>query len=134
MLLLFRAGQVQGCKCAGYSLTGYQCQSSIFEYQFRRDMFSDINKVDVFCSEQCCDLVTVPCLVAVRIHDPGSSVPLSPTVLSQRCSLSKGQSEEPPSSFTAGPEEAESKFTEDHPSVNTSQKLPNQPPENNLQG
>lgn len=48
VLLLFRAGQVQECKCAGYCLTWYQCQSSVFEFQFRRAVLGDTNNVDVF--------------------------------------------------------------------------------------
>ena len=48
VLLLFRAGQVQECECAGYSLTWYQCQSLRFEFQFRRAALGDTSNVDVF--------------------------------------------------------------------------------------
>lgn len=47
-LLLFGAGQVQECKCAGYSLTWYQRQSSVSEFQFRRAVLGDTNNVEVF--------------------------------------------------------------------------------------
>ena len=97
VLLLRRAGQVQECKCAGYSLTRSQCQSFLFEFQFQRAMLGDTDNVGAFLQQA----EIVLCLTAARIHDLGSPVPSSATVVTWRGVLSEARSGDSLSPFAA---------------------------------